>query len=169
MEAMRGKNSRRRAVLNQGFSLIELLVVVAVILIIAAIAIPNFIQSKERANESSAAENLRTITTAEVIYSTTYAIGYSANLTNLGGSGGNPTSTAAELIDPVLATTQKNGYNYSYTVLASDANGNVTSYSLNADPQVQNYTGARHFYTDQSAVIRENDTVAAGPTDNPIQ
>ncbi len=63
---------------NAGFSLIELLVVVAVILIIAAIAIPNFIRSRMRANESAAAQDARTITTAEVIYSTTYGIGFSA-------------------------------------------------------------------------------------------
>lgn len=163
------KKSGQRDTRAQGFSLIELLVVVAVILIIAAIAIPNFIQSKERANESSAVQNLRTITTAEVIYSTTYSVGFSPSLTSLGGSSGNPTAAGAELIDVVLATGQKSGFLYSYTVLASDALGDVTSYAINADPQVPNYTGSRHFYTDQTAVIRENDTVPAGPTDNPIQ
>ena len=64
----------------RGFSLIELLVVVAVILIIAAIAIPNFLRSKMRANEASAVSSLRSITTADVVYSTTYGVGYSPSL-----------------------------------------------------------------------------------------
>jgi type IV pilus assembly protein PilA len=153
----------------RGFSLIELLVVVAVILIIAAIAIPNFIQSKERANESTAVQNLRTITTANVIYSTTYGIGYSATLTNLGGNGTTIGQTNAELIDSVLSTGQKNGYNYTYAQLATDASGNITSYSVNADPVAPNFTGTLHFYTDQSALIRENNSATAGPTDTPIQ
>jgi type IV pilus assembly protein PilA len=153
----------------QGFSLIELLVVVAVILIIAAIAIPNFIQSKERANESAAVQNLRTITTANVIYSTTYADGYSPNLSDLGGNAATITATSAELIDTILATGQKSGYSFQYAVTTTDAFGNPTGYTANADPITQNITGMRHFYTDQTMVIRENNTVPASATDNPIQ
>jgi len=154
---------------TQGFSLIELLIVVAVILIIAAIAIPNFVKSKMRANEAAAVQNLRNITTAEVIYSTTYAIGFSPDLPSLGGNGTNVTQTSAELIDEVLASSQKSGYQFAYVVLTTDSQGNVTSYSLNADPLVPNYTGMRHFYADQTAVIRENDTAPASATDNPLQ
>lgn len=168
MQANRGKNSTRTRSKAQGFSLIELLVVVAVILIIAAIAIPNFIQSKERANESSAAESLRAVNTANVVYSTTYGIGFSPDMPSLAGSGA-VSQTAAQLLDPVLAAGTKNGYTFVYTAGATDSTGSVTTYSVTADPISQNYTGMRHFYTDQTSVIRENDTVTAGPTDNPIQ
>lgn len=168
MDANRGKTAKGRRSQLQGFSLVELLVVVAVILIIAAIAIPNFIQSKERANESSAAESLRAINTANVIYSTTYGVGFSSNMSNLAGSGA-VSQTAAQLLDPVLAGGTKNGYTYSYTPGATDPTGSITTYTVVADPISQNYTGMRHFYTDQTSVIRENDSVTAGPTDNPIQ
>lgn len=153
----------------RGFSLIELLVVVAVILIIVAIAIPNFIQSKIRANEAGAVENLRTITTGEVIYSTTYGIGFSPDLPSLGGTGTNITQSNAELIDEVLAGGVKSGYAFSYNAVTTDTQGNVTAYTVNADPTVPNYTGNRHFYTDQTSVIRQNDSAPAGATDNPIQ
>jgi type IV pilus assembly protein PilA len=167
--AMKKNTSAKYRSSAQGFSLIELLVVVAVILIIAAIAIPNFIQSKERANESAAVQNLRSITTANVIYSTTYADGYSPNLSDLGGTSGTISPTSAELIDTILATGQKSGYTFQYAVTTTDSLGNPTGYTANADPITQNITGMRHFYTDQTMVIRENDTVPASATDNPIQ
>lgn len=168
MASNRRTTSAGRRSQAQGFSLIELLVVVAVILIVAAIAIPNFIQSKERANESSAAESLRAINTANVIYSTTYGVGFSPDLASLAGSGA-VSQTAAQLLDPVLAARTKNGYTFTYTAGPTDASGSVTTYTVIADPIAQNYSGMRHFYTDQTSVIRENDTVTAGPTDNPIQ
>lgn len=153
---------------NEGFSLVELLIVVAVILIIAGIAIPNFIQSKMRANEAAAVQNSRNITTAEVVYSTTYGIGFSNGLVPLAGNGTTVDQNNAGLIDDVLASGIKSGYTYAYVALTTDANGNVTSYSLNADPQTST-TGQLHFYTDQSAVIRSNSTTSAGPSDPPIQ
>src|SRR2546429_8807517 len=99
---------------EKGFSLIELLIVVAIILIIAAIAIPNLLRSKIAANESSAVGSVRTIGTAEVTYSSSWGSGYSVDLKSLGGAPPciNAGATAACFIDPLLcvAPYTKNGY-----------------------------------------------------------
>src|ERR1700691_1343683 len=108
---------------ERGFSLVELFIVVAVILILAAIAIPNFINSKLRANESAAVENLRTITSANVVYSTTWQTGYASTLATLGGNSATPTATAAGLLDSVLSSGNKSGYSYSYSAGPADASG----------------------------------------------
>jgi type IV pilus assembly protein PilA len=154
---------------NRGFSLIELLIVVAVILIIAAIAIPNFIRSKEAANEASAAQNLRNISTAEYLYSTTYGVNFTTDLATLSGNTGSPDQTHAELIDEVLASGVKSGYSIGYTPGSTNSLGQVIAYTVNASPLVPGSTGQRYFYTDQTCVIRWNATGPAGPTDIPLQ
>ena len=161
--------SSRRSHRSAGFTLIELLIVIAVIMIIAGTAIPNFIRSKMRANEAGAVSNLRTITTASVVYNTTYGVGFSSSLAALGGNPAAPSASQAGLIDSVLSTGVKSGFVFTYTVLATDANGNAQAYSVNADPITPGTTGDRHFYTDQSAVIRQNLSGSAGPSDSPIQ
>jgi type IV pilus assembly protein PilA len=146
-----------------GFSLIELLIVVAIILIIAAIAIPNLLRSKMVANEASAVGSLRSLNTACITYSTTYG-SYPPAISNLGPAGsGGATSTTADLIDQVLALGGKSGYVFSFTPGTANL-----SYQLNADPVTRGTTGQRSFFTDASGVIRSNVSAVASNTDTPI-
>ncbi len=168
---LRPENTRRNAASRRthGFSLVELLIVVAIILIIMAIAIPNFMRSRMAANESATVQNMRNICTANVVYSTTYGIGYSPSLGALGPApgGGPATSSNAGLIDDVLATGVKSGYSLSYSA-AAPVGGQVPDYTLNGDPVNPGITGQRYFYTDQTGVIRYNTGAKASVTDPPI-
>jgi type IV pilus assembly protein PilA len=144
---------------RNGFSLIELLIVVAIILIIAAIAIPNLLRARMAANESSAVSSVRTINTAEVTYQSTYQSGYSTDLASLGNSSSGtcstPTATQACLIDYSLAnatasTTPKSGYYFAYAV----ANGNTT-YTIGGSAAKFNQTGVRDFCSNEDSVLRQ--------------
>ena len=140
---------------QKGFSLIELLIVVAIILIIAAIAIPNLLRSRMAANEASAVGSLRTINTAEVTYATTYpTIGFAA-LTALGGTAPctSATSTSACLLDDVLSGTTATKSGYLFTVTPGTQTPVVT-YASTAVPTAVGQSGQRGFYSDQSGVIR---------------
>ena len=156
---------------EKGFSLIELLIVVAIILIIAAIAIPNLLRSRIAANESSAVGSLRTINSAEITYASTYpSLGYSPDLNSLAGSScGAPTSSAACLIDATLAAATsstspgKSGYYFTYGASSS------LGYTLTAQPHHAGSTGNKFFYTDGTAVIHYNNGSGATSSSPAIQ
>lgn len=155
---------------DRAFSLIELLIVVAIILIIAAIAIPNLMRSRIVANQASAIQSLRMLHTAEVTYSSTYGVGFASTLLALGPpASGSPVGvSAAALIDSILAAGVKSGYIFTYTPALPDASGKYYGYTLTADPASVGQTGTFYYYTDQTYIIRGNTSGSASASDSPI-
>jgi type IV pilus assembly protein PilA len=158
---------------QKGFSLIELLIVVAIILIIAAIAIPNLLRSRIAANESSAVGSIRTIGTAQITYSSTYPdVGFASTLTALGGTGTVASATNALLIDSNLGCAaqpcQKSGYNFA---IGNTTGTPVVTFDTTGLPVSVGQTGQRAFCSNQSGVIRFNagGTACDAATDTALQ
>jgi len=148
-------NQRRGA---HGFSLIELLIAMTLLLVLTALAVPNYLAALARANEASAASSVRAIITAENLYRNTF--GSFTTLPNLG---------AEYLTDNLLGTGQKSGYRFDASPGAGTMSG--FDFRIQATPQLSigpSATGARHYYGDQSAVVRFSIIGAADSSSPPI-
>ncbi len=136
---------------QQGFTLIELMIVVAIIAIIAAIAIPSLLNARKAGNEASAISSLRTLTTVNEQYRTRFQ-SFASSLTNLSDT---------NYIDSVLGSGSKSGFGFTYTAAA-------TTWNCTANPNVLGTDGDRYFFVDQTGIIRFKSTGAASVTDAPI-
>jgi type IV pilus assembly protein PilA len=149
----------------KGFSLIELLIVVAIILIIAAIAIPNLLKSRMAANESSAVGSVRTLNTAQITYQASCpGTGFSASIGEL--SSGTTCAGGKNIIDNVLGGGTKSGYTFSSVAKTGTP---TAQYDTNAAPLTLNVTGVRYFYSNETGVIRGNTGGAASATSQALQ
>lgn len=151
---------------QKGFSLIELLIVVAIILIIAAIAIPNLLRSRMSANEASAVSSMRTINTAEVTFNSTYGVGYGTLVALSTPVGGCAVAavTGACLIDSNLGTGTKAGYTFTAvpSVGAGTTASPYASFNSTGVPVAVGESGQSDYCSDESGVIRRDPTGAAG-------
>jgi prepilin-type N-terminal cleavage/methylation domain-containing protein len=144
---------------DRGFSLLELLIVVAIIVTITLVAIPHVVTTRMTVNETSALKTLQTFNTSCVMYNTLYN-SFPKNQSDLAPpANGGPSKTSADLVDSALAPpagtpASKDGYTFRYTAGTVDPSGVVLSYVLHADPLSYKETGMKRFYTDQSSLVR---------------
>ena len=136
---------------EQGFTLIELMIVVSIIAIIAAIAIPSLLNARKAGNEASAISSLRTLTTVNEQYRTRFQT-YASSLANL---------SALAYIDSVLGSGAKSGYTFTFA-------GGTNTWTTSTVPTIAGTTGDRGFFVDNSGVIRFSATPPASSTSNPI-
>jgi type IV pilus assembly protein PilA len=144
---------------QKGFSLIELMIVVAIILIIAAIAIPNLLKARQAAQNAGAAQSLRTISSANVAYTTNHPdIGYAAALTNLSGDG---------LIDSQLGASSKGGYTFTYSAAAVNGATANNTFTCSAAPQAGTGKGT-YYFIDESGVVRFDTATTPTSASSPL-
>jgi type IV pilus assembly protein PilA len=149
---------------DAGFTLMELLIVISIMLILMLIAIPNMLNLKSEANETSAIQSLDAIHEAEIQYNSEYpANGYACSLTALGGnaSSGPPTATDAQLLPPDLASGQKSGYTFNIVNCTKTTVNNTdmyTSFEATAVPQAVGKTGHNGYCLDMSGEIKKDPT-----------
>ncbi len=132
-----------------GFSIMELMIVVTILLILAAIEIPNLLRARMAANQAAAVSNLKTIEAAEITYSVTYNHGYTSNLAELGPSGQSASGQESALIDGMLSHGEKGGYSYLY-IPGPVVGGKVETYTLKAVPSIPCTTGDQYYSIDPS-------------------
>ena len=151
---------------QKGFSLIELLIVVAIILIIAAIAIPNLLRARIAANESSAVASIRTLNTGQISYYSAYpTVGFAGTLGALAGTAcAPPTSAGACLIDTQLASGSKSGYSFALSGVSGTP---ASTYQVIATPLAVNQSGTRYFCSFADAVVRASAAVIS-PCDTTV-
>lgn len=136
---------------SAGFTLIELIIVIAVIAIITAVAIPNILSARKASNEASATASLRTVISVNERYKVHFAT-YASSFTDLTGGG---------FLDEELGSGSKAGYSFNYS-------GSKNAYSCTANPQSAGSSGERYFFTDHSGVIRFSSTATATSASTPI-
>jgi type IV pilus assembly protein PilA len=153
---------------QKGFSLIELLIVVAIILVIAAIAVPSLMRARLSANESSAVGSVRSINTAEISYNAAYSsLGFATSLPYLGGPAGAacvPSSSSGCFLDSSLSSGTKSGYTFALQIGSSPvASGITPSYSIIAAPVDPTVSGSRYFCSFEDAVVRSSTGAITAP------
>ncbi len=147
---------------RKGFTLVEIMIVVAIIALIAAIAIPNLLRARHNANEGAAIGNMHTFMGAvESFRAATSPPSYPVDLAGLNA----PTPP---YLDPVLQTGTKQGYTFTYAGIDANGDGEYEDFTLNADPVTANVTGTRGFFGDSSGVIRASASGSASVSDPPI-
>ena len=150
---------------RDGFSVVELVIVVAIIMVILVIALPGLLHTTIARNQGTALASLRIINAAEFTYKSTYTTGYSSTLAQLGPpASGNPSPATAGLVDSALASGRKSGYVFTYTA-APPENGVIQRYTLTANPITPGATGQTFYFTDESNKIHVNRSHPASASD----
>ena len=159
---MRRRRDSRRAAVANGFTLMELLIVIAIILILMLMAIPTIGSLKKKANETSAINSVQTINKAEIQYQSTYPVnGFACSLQSLGGdpASGAPSATSAQILQPDLASGDKSGYVFTVgncTKVTVNGQDRFTGYTVTAVPETVGKTGDRGFCSDQFGTLKQD-------------